>query len=179
MERGRGARACTGSDALNLADVDDSLWPLVVSVLPSRVTPRWVDRFFQRQVEFLDREQEWLHIVDSRFVHAMPCSETRTRLAHHLKRTGERSARLTQGTALLHGSSLMRGIVTALHWLQPPKYAFANVSSVEEAMTYLADCARGRAIRLPSHAVTGSVDAVIARITDLRVLLEHSSDAAQ
>lgn len=138
-----------------------------------------MDRFFQRQDEFLDRQEEWLHIVDSRFVHAMPCSETRARLAHHLKRTGERSARLTRGTALLHGSSLMRGIVTALHWLQPPKYAFANVSSVEEAMSYLAGCARGNALRVPSHATVDSVDAIIGRITDLRGLLERPSQAAE
>jgi hypothetical protein len=164
---------------LNLSDVDDSLWPLVVSVLPSRVTPRWVDRFFQRQDEVLQREEEWLHIVDSRFVRAMPCGDTRMRLAHHLKRTGDRSARLTKGTALLHGSSLMRGIVTALHWLQPPKYSFANVSSVEEAMSYLAECARGNSIYLPSHAAPASVDKAIARITDLRGMLERPSELAE
>lgn len=159
-----------------LPDVDDSLWPLVVSVLPPQVTPRWVDRFFQKQDELLDRAQDWLHIVDSRSVTSMPCSETRTNLAKHLKRTGERSTRYTKGTALLHASSLMRGIVTALHWIQPPAYAFANVSTTQEAMEYLTGCAQKNAIVLPSTANLQQVDGILERINQLRGLLRHPLD---
>jgi hypothetical protein len=76
----------------------------------------------------------------------------------------DQSARLNAGTATVIASPLVRGILTAIHWLSPPPHPFLNVATVEDGLTFLNTCAVRAGMAVPVGMRAARVEAFIHRI---------------
>jgi len=71
-------------------------------------------------------------VIDLSNVTKAPATQ-RKALAEHLKRFGELSARWYAGSSLIVPSPWLRGVVTAVTWLSPPKFPYQLFSKPIEA----------------------------------------------
>ena len=84
----------------------------------------------------LNKEGSFVHVSDLSAANAMSTSAMRRRASNFMTAESERSARLCRGAVQIVPSPLMRGTMTALHWVSPPPYPSALASTVEEGMKW-------------------------------------------
>ncbi len=148
-----------------LLEVDDRAWPFVVSVIPADPNEKFFTAFFAKQTELLERKQRWVHVVDVRPVVKLPDAKVRQLIADHSKVMEEASSKYNAGTATIIKSSLVRGILTAIHWLRPPPHPFSNVATPHEAVEFLRTCLLKDGMHVPMRMTAEYVDMAVARVT--------------
>ena len=72
-------------------------------------------------------------IIDLSNVTRAPATQRRA-VSEHLKRHEEFSARWNVGSALIVPNAWLRGLVTAVFWISPPKYPHQTFADPEEAL---------------------------------------------
>ena len=148
-----------------LLEVDDRAWPFVVSVIPADPSEKFFTGYVAKQMELLQRKERWVHVVDVRPVVKLPDAKVRLLIAEHSKLMEELSAKYNAGTATIIKSSLVRGILTAIHWLRPPPHPFSNVATPHEAVEFLRSCMLKEGMHVPMRMSAEFVDLVVARAT--------------
>jgi hypothetical protein len=148
-----------------LREVEDKVWPFVISILPPDPNVAFFERFFAKQFELLERKEPWVHLVDLRLVAKLPDARARNVIAEHTKRIEALSARYNLGTSTVIKSSLVRGMLTAIHWINPPPHPFANVATPQEGVEYLRDCLRNAGMHVPTRMGADLVDIVASRVS--------------
>jgi hypothetical protein len=150
---------------LVLPEVEDKVWPFVVSVIPPEPSVPFFDRYFKKQRELLDRREHWVHVVDCRLVAKLPDATVRHAVAQHSKAIEGLSAQYNIGTATVIKSSAVRGILTAIHWLMPPPHPFACVGTPTEGLDFLRTCLARRNLLSPARMTADLVELVTQRVT--------------
>jgi hypothetical protein len=143
--------------------VEDKAWPFVISVIPPQPDIAFFELFFAKQMEMLNRKERWVHVVDIRPVVKLPDSKVRFAIAEQTKKIEALSSKYNMGTATIIKSSLVRGILTAIHWLLPPPHPFANVATAQEGVDYLRGCLQKADMVVPSRMTAEFVEIVAAR----------------
>jgi hypothetical protein len=148
-----------------LREVDDEAWPFVVSVMPAVPDESFFRRYFQRQRAMFERKQRWVHLVDTRQVVKLPDPSVRHVITQHTDELTQLSRQYNVGTAVVISHALVRGIMTALHWVSPPRHPFAVVATPSEACEYLAECCRRAGMPPPTDMNETRVNATVVRAT--------------
>lgn len=148
-----------------MPEVEDKVWPFVISVLPPEPDHAFFGRYFEKQKELLQRREPWVHLVDIRLVVKFPDARVRNLVAERTKELEPLSAKYNLGTATVIKNSIARGILTAIHWIMPPPHPFLNVATPQEGVEYLRGCLQKADIPVPSRMSADLVELVAGRLS--------------
>jgi hypothetical protein len=144
--------------------IEDKAWPFVVSVVEPQASAAFFERYFVRIIEIAERKEPWVHLVDIRQVVKLPDAKVRNLLAASSKKLDPLSARYNVGTATVISSTLARGVLTAIHWINPPAYPWSVSATPEDGVEYLRGCLVKAGLQAPAQMSATLVELVAARV---------------
>ena len=114
--------------------VDDA-WPIVVFAGIEPVSADDIQSFLNGSDEVLKRKEPHAIIVDmSQMSPVNP--DMRRKVAAWLAEHQEELKKYRLGSAIVVKSNVIRGIITAIYWLQPPPYPYSICSNRDEALAW-------------------------------------------
>jgi len=111
----------------------NDLMPIYRWIFPSDATDGQLSASIRAREDWATRVRypmAW--VIDLSNVTKAPATQ-RKLLAEHLRRFGELSVRWYAGSALIVPRPWLRGVVTAVTWLSPPKFPYQLFSEPNEA----------------------------------------------
>lgn len=115
--------------------VDEAHWPIATLTFSPRPSEEEILAFVAANERFLATEERHATVVDMRaIIEAHPNQRRMT--AAYVKRNFDALKKYRTGVAFVLNSSFLRGIVTAVMWLQRPPYEWTTVSTVEAGVTW-------------------------------------------
>lgn len=112
-------------------------WPVVITTLQDGATDDDYDRYFADfRTNVLERRQRFASLVDASGVHVPPTAAQRKKIADWEKAESERGSRYNVGIAMVFTSRVVRGGLTALHWLFPPPTPTVTFGTRAEALVW-------------------------------------------
>jgi len=113
--------------------ISNDLMPIYRWTFPSEATDEELSGALRAREEWaFHARYAMAWVIDLSNVAKAPATQ-RKALAEHLKRFGELSVRWYAGSALIVPSPWLRGVVTAVTWLSPPKFPYQLFSEPIEA----------------------------------------------
>lgn len=131
------------------AIVVDTRWSPILYIAYPR--PFTADDWAQliRQIDrHLDRNEPFGWINDGRSPH-LPSAHNRATLAEHQKRRAGDYRRLVKGVSTVTSSALVKGIITAIEWLNPLPFPHQIHATVRDGERYVRGC-----LKLPTTELT-------------------------
>jgi hypothetical protein len=133
-------------------DVDAALWPLVVIRYDGKTTPADWERMFAIYRELHRRGERFYTLNDGR-CSGVPSAVERAVIGRHTLATEAVTRKLLIATCIVIDNALIRGALTAIHWLAPPAYSTTVVASVAEGYVVAAEAITKDGKELhPEHA---------------------------
>lgn len=117
--------------------VQTDLWPFVVSKLPSRIDEAELERFMAIHDGLLARHELYVTLTDCTGITEIPSATVRKRIGDWNKRIEADIRRFNVATAIVLSNTLVRGALTALHWLAPPPQPTELVARPYDGARYL------------------------------------------
>lgn len=109
-------------------------WPIVVTTLEDGAADADYERYFQRfESLVLGRGQRFASLVDGSRATAPPSAAQRKMIADWEKAQLDRGVKFNVGVAMALSNPLVRGGLTALHWLFPPPTPTVVLPTFDEA----------------------------------------------
>jgi len=112
-------------------------WPFVVTTIVESMdeaeTTEYLNSFIDRVI---GRRAPFVSIVDARRMTSAPSAKVRRMIAEWEATHGDRGSRYNRGVAFITESALIRGAMTALHWISPPKVPTTYHATMESARTW-------------------------------------------
>ncbi|AKF11703.1 hypothetical protein [Sandaracinus amylolyticus] len=139
-----------------LPKVDLSTWPVLLVEMPAELSLSDVDSHFDELVAIARTRRAHVHLVDGSELGPTALSPT------HRKRMGERLQSLTRelegrrvAEAIVLPNPLLRGVMTAIHWIAPPKWPVQTFATRADALTWCQEqlAANGMPTREPAPAI--------------------------
>lgn len=131
--------------------LDVSQFPVVVTTLVDAMEEAelssYLDDFLAKTVA---KRQPFVSIVDATQLHAMPSARARRTIADWENRHAEEGSRYNLGVAVISESALIRGAMTALQWLSPPRVPTVFVPTMEKAYAFAGERLATVGVRLPA-----------------------------
>jgi hypothetical protein len=147
-----------------LREIEDNAWPFVISVIPPEPSEAFFERFFAKHRELLARKEPWVHLCDIRKVTKLPDARIRTMLAEESRKLDPLTARYTLGAATVIESALVRGILTAIYWINPPAAPSVVVATPHEGVEFLRTRLIKADVHVPTRMGADLVDLVAGRL---------------
>ena len=116
-------------------EFDDSRFPIVRVTFVGVVTSEEFERYLDSMTKLLLRRQMNVMVLDASRAGLSPPIQRR-RQAEWMKEHDAELRRYSKGTAFVITSTLVRGALTAILWLQPMPTPHVVVSTIEEAETW-------------------------------------------
>ena len=133
-------------------DVDATLWPLVVVRYDGVTSPEDWERMFARYRELHTRGERFYNLNDARRS-GVPSAVERAVIGRHTRSIEVPTRNLLIGACTVLDNALIRGALTAIHWLAPPAYPTAVVASVAEGHVVAAAIIEKDGLQVhPDHA---------------------------
>jgi hypothetical protein len=110
----------------------DHLWPLFVTVMPEEIGLEDVRSYIAEVNALYDRKARFATLVDSSRMASVPGAAERRKLAEWQNTTVALIRRYNVFTATVVRSAVMRGALTAMHWVFPPPNEQIAVASFGE-----------------------------------------------
>jgi len=112
-------------------------WPFVVTTIVETMeeaeTTEYLDTFLAQVV---GRRSPFVSIVDARKMTRAPTAKVRRMIADWETANGELGPRYNRGVAFVTDSALVRGAMTALQWISPPKVPTVYEATMEAALVW-------------------------------------------
>lgn len=139
-------------------DVNESAWPLVIIRVEPLSTPTvaGAKKFGAAIDQLLARSERFASVIDGRGVDVMPSAVVRKALAEELRRQREALARFCVAEAMLVNSQLVRGLITAVHWITSPRHPVRCFVREEAALQWCGDLLRSEHWRNSCSGVESS-----------------------
>lgn len=119
-----------------------SSWPLLVIEVSGDMSRVDMRQLARDQEELVSRNERYVTMTDLSDVTNVPDARTRGELAAWMHAVERDTLRLQVANVLVVSSTLVRHVLTALHWLAPPPVPTAVVATRAEAIAYLVPHAR-------------------------------------
>jgi hypothetical protein len=114
----------------------NDLMPLYRWTFPSEATDEELRACLVAREDWAIRARYYnAWVIDMSNITKAPATQ-RQALAEHLKRFGELSVRWYAGSALIVPSPWLRGLVTAVTWISPPRFPYQLFSESLEAESW-------------------------------------------
>lgn len=144
-------------------------WPVLVFTISGEVSAADVDAIIATTTDAFARRGKHVNIFDCRRVIARPDALIRQKMAKFTNDSRDNSKAWTLGTAIIVESAILRGVLTAIHWVAPPSVPVEAVGTFEQAI----DHARSW---LQTVNLSLSVDATVAlKKHGIHTAVEHAS----
>jgi hypothetical protein len=128
---------------------DDSRWPLLVHRLNGHFTDGELEEMLQASVEFVDRGVPYVMMVVIPGTGQHLTAAQRKQVADFERTLNTERKVQVQGLALVTESRLVRGIFTAIQWVNPrrghPEKSFASEDEAEDWLRTILDFPAARA----------------------------------
>lgn len=114
---------------------DLSEWPIVhAQFAPGATSSEDVAAFFSEQRLWLERQEPFAIILR---VGDHLDAATRKLVAEKIRENANLSRRYVKAQAIVHSSMIVRGVLTAIHWLTPSPFPEKTFSSNESARDWV------------------------------------------
>jgi hypothetical protein len=131
-------------------DLDLSLWPMPMTTLDTEIREDELRAYLDEYVrDVLGRGEIFVSVVDLMGVTHAPSARVSQMVAQWTKDNDEVGSPLALGYAVATSSALVRGGMTAIHWLNPPRVPTKFVASRALAVRWAVE--RMEAEQLPVH----------------------------
>lgn len=112
-------------------------WPLVTLALPADLRRLDLTPLRESQQEVFDRRERYVSMTDATEVAHLPDAHSRREIGAFLNAVEEGTSRWQVANALILSSDVARRVLTAVHWLAPPKIPTGVFSTRAEAKAFL------------------------------------------
>jgi hypothetical protein len=112
--------------------LDDRRWPLLIVSFDGLASDDEFDAYLVELGHYANRGETWCTIFDGTRSVGAPASQRR-KMASWIKKHESVLARHSAGAAFVIRSAMVRGVLTAIFWVQPLPHPHAIVSTREEA----------------------------------------------
>jgi hypothetical protein len=130
--------------------IDVSRHPIVVVTFDGLATDREFEEYLAAMTKLvLDRRQPNVTILDARASGRSPATQ-RKKQADWLKQHDQLLRRYSLGTAFVITSPLVRGVLTAILWVQPMSTPHTVVATLDEADRWAREKLREAGIAVPA-----------------------------
>lgn len=116
--------------------IDDSTWPLVLLRYPPVMDHQDFLASLERIVGFIQRGQPWVMINDARGSDH-PNAKQRQAIASMYDLHEPAVRRFWRGSAIIHDSQVIVGVLTALVWLRPPPHPFRAFADYQQGKQWV------------------------------------------
>lgn len=119
-----------------LTTVDLTHWPILVVNAPPGFTDAELQAYYDSIGKaMLARPEPYANIIDARNA-PTPTASQRKIMAGFRERHAQHIRQYCRGSAFVFESAVMRGIITAIHWLRQPEMPHKSFATMFEAMTW-------------------------------------------
>jgi hypothetical protein len=133
-------------------EVDDTMWPLVVIRYNGPRTEADWHAMFAAYDRMHTRRERFATINDTTSS-PLPSAVERSMIGEHAKRHEDATRRYLVATCMVIENAIMRGALTAIHWVYRPAYKLFICATLHEAYVVAARELREEGIALhPQHA---------------------------
>lgn len=109
--------------------------PLVVVTCPARLTTEDTGRFLDEYTrEVLDAKIPFVLVIDATNVTEVPNAAVRRQISEWMTQVEHYGGHVLRGTTAAMRSAIVRGAMTAIHWIVPPKVEFTFHPTLAEAV---------------------------------------------
>lgn len=112
-------------------------WPFVVTTIVESMdeteTTEYLTSFLDQVV---NRRTPFVSIVDARRMTRAPSAKVRRMIADWEQANGDLGSRYNRGVAFVTESALIRGAMTALQWISPPRVPTVYEATMESARVW-------------------------------------------
>jgi hypothetical protein len=109
--------------------------PLLRTVIHGPVNEADYATYFAEYDAYAHRDRRWIHVVDATRATAAPSSALRRRMAEDAKGWQHRGA-TPIAIAYVIRNPIVRGALTAIHWMSRPRYPTRVASNVPDALRF-------------------------------------------
>lgn len=141
--------------------VQTDLWPFVVSTLPARFEEAELEWFMTIHDGLLARREPYVTLTDCTAIAEIPSPTVRKRIGEWNKRIEADIRRYNVATAIVMSNALVRGALTALHWIAPPPQPTEVVGRAHDGARFLLQQLERNGVR-PTSAMQRYVDSLAA-----------------
>lgn len=113
-------------------DVDESQWPMVVFRFRGEPTDEDFEAYLRAMESLYERGERFAILFDARGTVQLSAKHRR-RQAQWLKDNAERIRRFNVGSAFVIDSAFVRGLLTAIFWIQPMPSPHTVTETLAEA----------------------------------------------
>lgn len=125
-------------------------WPMVITVLPEEVTEAALVPYFNSFLSsVLGKREKFVSVVDAMAVSHAPSARVRQRIAEWEDLHMDLGVQYNLGIAIATSSVLVRGAMTAIHWVVPPRVPTTFEPTVSDAVDWAVKRLEHEGIRLP------------------------------
>jgi len=119
-----------------LTTVDLTHWPILVVNAPPGFTDAELQAYYDSIGKaMLARPEPYANIIDARNA-PTPTASQRKIMAAFRETHAQHIRQYCRGSAFVFESAVMRGIITAIHWLRQPEMPHKSFGTMFEAMTW-------------------------------------------
>jgi hypothetical protein len=140
--------------------LDDSMMPLVLTTYPARPCVDDWNRIFDGFERIHRTRQRYYVVSDAMQVDRIPTAAERKLLADRSREIEADTVRWTLGSAIAIPNALVRGGLTAIAWMAPPKYKLTYHASLLEALDEALSTFEAQGVSVPEtvHAYRRRLD---------------------
>lgn len=124
-------------------EIDESRWPMIVVTFTGNATEAEFDDYLRRMSEFLQRSEPYVTVLDATRSDVTPATQRRKQ-ADWLRAREASLRRHSAGTAFVISSAVVRGVLTAILWMQPLPQQHVIVATRAEATKWAREQLRSR-----------------------------------
>ena len=118
--------------------VDDSQFPVIYLRLPEQISEDDVsDLYDYLKLNILRKRMSYGVVVDATGLRSVPSAAVRQRLADHEHAVADIESRYNKANAYVIASAVLRGALTAIYWVSPPRYPHAVFPSTDRAEAWV------------------------------------------
>ncbi len=115
--------------------VDSSRWPLLQVTLPENQTDAELQAYLDELGEYRDRHEAYAVVVHLDASAGFSARQRRMQ-AEYIERGLQWSRKYLKGLAFVTQSSVRRGMLTAIFWIQKPESPYRIFSDADEALRW-------------------------------------------
>jgi len=119
------------------ADLDLSLWPIVIFTVRENMKPAdYYAAFARYESEVFTRHERYVSITNLSMMDGVPNASDRKAMADWMGKHSEYVGRWALGNSTVIRSAVVRGALTALYWVQKPPTAQTAHGTLQESIEW-------------------------------------------
>lgn len=132
-----------------MVSTDLKRWPLVVTTLSGIVSLDDTERLAKAHMDLLERRELHASVFDATRVSAVPDAVVRKRMGDFVTESAELSLVSTVCSGLVIPSAILRGALTAIHWIGRPVVPVRSFETRAEAVSWCIEELVARGLQIP------------------------------